>query len=74
MPHLQEIGNGDELATVPETDRWFKSEEINSGGCCGKKPADYQFTTDLLKMSSHSSVTISLTNPLSTDEKSREAG
>lgn len=73
MPHLQEIGNGDKLATVPETDRWFKSEEINSGGCRGKKPADYQFTTDLLKMSSHSSVTISPVSDCSTEEKSREA-
>ena len=73
MPHLQKIGNRDELTTVPETDRGLKGKEINDGGCRGKKPAGYQFTTDLLKMSSHSSVTISPVSDCSTEEKSREA-
>ena len=73
MPHLQEIGNGDKLTAVPETDRGFEGEEVNSRCSYGKEPADYQFTTDLLKMSSHSSVTISPVSDCSTEEKSREA-
>ena len=73
MSYLQEIGNRDKLAAVPETDRGLNGEEINDGSYRSKEPAGYQFTTDLLKMSSHSSVTISPVSVCSTEEKSREA-
>ena len=73
MAYLKEIGDGDKFATVPETDCGFECEEVNGGGEDGQEPADYQFTTDLLKISSHSSVTISSTRACSTEEKSRAA-
>ena len=73
MSHLQEVGHRDELATVPKTDGGFERKKVNRGGGCGQQPADHQFTTDLLKMSSHSSLTISSVSPCSTEEKSREA-
>ena len=73
MAYLEEIGDGDKFATVPETDCGFECEEVNGGGEESQEPADYQFTTDLLKISSHSSVTISSTRACSTEEKSRAA-
>ena len=81
VSHLQQVGDGDELATVPEADGRLEGEEVDRRGDDGQQPADdqpdkpvdYQFTTDLLKMSSHSSLTISLTSEASTAEKSREA-
>ena len=73
MAYLKEVGDGDKLAAVPETDRGFEGKEVDEGGDGCQQPADYQFTTDLLKMSSHSSVTISSVSDCSTLEKSREA-
>lgn len=69
MTHLESVACSDELTAVPPADRVVHGEEI--GGQCHKK--NYQFTTALLKISSHSSVTISPINPASTDEKSRVA-
>lgn len=73
MPHLQQVGDGNKLAAVPETGGGFEGEEIDCRGADGQQPSDYQFTTDLLKMSSHSSLTISPTSEASTAEKSRDA-
>ena len=81
VPHLQQVGDGDEFATVPEADGRLEGEEVDRRGGDGQQPADdqpdkavgYQFTTDLLKMSSHNSLTISPTSEASTAEKSREA-
>lgn len=69
MTHLESVACSDELTAVPPADRVVHGEEI--GGQCHKK--NYQFTTALLKMSSHSSVTISSNNEFSTAEKSSEA-
>lgn len=72
MAHLEAVARGDELAAVPPRNRAVHGEEVDEKG----KQEDgipYQFTTDLLKTSSHSSVTISDTRELSTEEKSREA-
>ena len=69
MPYLKSPAGGDELATIPPAGRQVHSEEV--GGESHQK--NYQFTTALLKISSHSSVTISPINPASTDEKSRVA-
>ena len=70
---MKKVGNRDELTTVPKADRGFEGKEIYGGGDRGKEPAGYQLTTDLLKMSSHSSVTISPVSACSTEEKSRDA-
>ena len=77
MSYLKAPTCGDEFATIPPTDRTVHGKEVDHQR---KKEHNkgvvpfYQLTTDLLKISSHSSVTISPTSPASTDEKSREAG
>ncbi len=77
MAYLKSVACGDKLATIPPTGRRVHRQQVDQRG---EKEYEkcvvtlYQLTTDLLKISSHSSVTISLTKLLSTEEKSREAG
>lgn len=79
MPHLQKRRDGNKLASIPKTDSRFQTKEVDPRGTQRQQPPNeevepaYQLTTDLLKMSSHSSVTISLTSPASTAERSSEA-
>ena len=77
MSHLKTIARGDKLATIPPANRTVHSKEVDRQRKEENQQvtmATYQLTTDLLKTSSHSSVTISPTKELSTEEKSREAG
>ena len=81
VAHLQGVAGDDELAAVPPGDGGVEGEEVDGGGEERQEPSrgafvaeeGYQLTTALLKMSSHSSVTISPTRVLSTAERSREA-
>ena len=75
----ESVGGNDELTTVPPRYTAVEGEGVDRQGYKEEKPGRvtqhtaHQFTTDLLKMSSHSSVTISPTRVLSTAERSREA-
>jgi hypothetical protein len=73
MAHLQKPSCGYELATVPPRYRSVHGEKVYRRGKSRQQGETYQLTTDLLKMSSHSSVTISLMRLLSTAEKSSVA-
>lgn len=73
MPNLKQIAGSDKFAAVPPTGAAIECKQVDQGAKSSQGPACYQFTTALLNISSHNSVTISLIKPLSTDEKSCEA-
>ena len=73
MAYLKKVTCSNKLATIPPAGAAIQGEQVDQGAESRQDPACYQFTTALLKISSHSSDTISLIRPLSTDEKSCEA-
>ena len=73
MSNLEQVAGRDKLAAVPPAGAAVEREQVDQGAEGSQGPACYQFTTALLKISSHSSDTISLIRLFSTDEKSSEA-